>query len=93
MCELCAANDILIANELAYVRFDNNGLSRGHALIVPRRHVANFFEMTRRKSRRWMNFFRRRTKRSQRVSAPTVSTYWLTSVKPQGRSACMSICT
>jgi diadenosine tetraphosphate (Ap4A) HIT family hydrolase len=47
MCELCAANDILIENELAYVRFDNNGLSPGHALIVPRRHIPNFFDMTR----------------------------------------------
>lgn len=46
MCELCAANDVLIENKLAYVRFDNNSLSRGHILIVPRRHVPDFFDMT-----------------------------------------------
>jgi diadenosine tetraphosphate (Ap4A) HIT family hydrolase len=47
MCELCATNDTLIENELAYVRFDNSGLSTGHALIVPRRHIPDFFDMTR----------------------------------------------
>ena len=46
MCELCAPADVLAENELAYARFDSNSLSPGHILIVPRRHVADFFEMT-----------------------------------------------
>jgi diadenosine tetraphosphate (Ap4A) HIT family hydrolase len=29
------------------VRYDNNSLSRGHVIVVPRRHVADFFDMTR----------------------------------------------
>ncbi len=33
-------------NPLAYVRYDNNSLSRGHVLVIPRRHVASFFDMT-----------------------------------------------
>jgi len=37
---------VLIENALAYVRYDNNSLSRAHVLVVPRRHVANFFDMT-----------------------------------------------
>jgi diadenosine tetraphosphate (Ap4A) HIT family hydrolase len=45
-CELCTPSDVLVENELAYVRFDNNSLSRGHVLAVPRRHVASFFDMT-----------------------------------------------
>jgi diadenosine tetraphosphate (Ap4A) HIT family hydrolase len=45
-CELCSPTDLLLENELAYVRFDNNSLSRGHVLVVPRRHVAGFFAMT-----------------------------------------------
>jgi diadenosine tetraphosphate (Ap4A) HIT family hydrolase len=45
-CELCAPSGVLIENPLAYVRYDNNSLSRGHVLVVPRRHVAGFFEMT-----------------------------------------------
>ena len=45
-CELCAPESVLSENELAYVRPDNHSLSRGHVLVVPKRHVANFFEMT-----------------------------------------------
>jgi diadenosine tetraphosphate (Ap4A) HIT family hydrolase len=45
-CELCFPESVLVENELAYARLDSNSLSLGHALIVPRRHVADFFEMT-----------------------------------------------
>jgi diadenosine tetraphosphate (Ap4A) HIT family hydrolase len=45
-CELCTANEVVLDNALAYVRHDSNSLSRGHVLVVPRRHVAGFFDMT-----------------------------------------------
>jgi diadenosine tetraphosphate (Ap4A) HIT family hydrolase len=45
-CELCDPAMILMEEELAYVRFDNHALSPGHVLVVPRRHVASFFDMT-----------------------------------------------
>jgi diadenosine tetraphosphate (Ap4A) HIT family hydrolase len=45
-CELCIPRDLVSENELAYVRYDSNSLSPGHVLIVPRRHVASFFDMT-----------------------------------------------
>ena len=45
-CELCSSEMALFADENAFVRHDNNSLSKGHVLIVPRRHVADFFEMT-----------------------------------------------
>jgi len=41
-CELCAPSDVLVENPLAYVRYDNNSLSRGHILVIPRRHVGSF---------------------------------------------------
>jgi diadenosine tetraphosphate (Ap4A) HIT family hydrolase len=44
-CELCAPDMVVLEDELAYVRYDNNSLSKGHMLIVPRRHVADFFDM------------------------------------------------
>ena len=34
------------ANELAYARYDSNSLAPGHVIVVPRRHVADFFDMT-----------------------------------------------
>jgi diadenosine tetraphosphate (Ap4A) HIT family hydrolase len=45
-CELCVPESVLCENELAYVRPDNHSLSRGHVIVVPKRHVADFFEMT-----------------------------------------------
>jgi diadenosine tetraphosphate (Ap4A) HIT family hydrolase len=45
-CELCRPENLLLEGSLAYVRFDSNSLSRGHVLVVPRRHVASYFDMT-----------------------------------------------
>jgi diadenosine tetraphosphate (Ap4A) HIT family hydrolase len=45
-CELCNPAQVLFENALAYVRLDNNSLSRGHVLAVPKRHVAGFFDMS-----------------------------------------------
>ena len=45
-CELCAPAQLLIENSLAYVRYDSNSLSRGHVLVVPKRHVASFFGLS-----------------------------------------------
>ena len=45
-CELCKLDMVLIEDDHAYVRYDNNSLSRGHVIVVPRRHVASFFDMT-----------------------------------------------
>ena len=45
-CELCSAETALFGDDNAFVRYDNNSLSKRHILVVPRRHVADFFEMT-----------------------------------------------
>jgi diadenosine tetraphosphate (Ap4A) HIT family hydrolase len=45
-CELCKPDAVLFADDEAYVRADNHALSPGHLLVVPRRHVSSFFDMT-----------------------------------------------
>jgi len=45
-CELCTPKDVVCENGLAYACVERNSLSRGHVIIVPRRHVADFFDMT-----------------------------------------------
>jgi diadenosine tetraphosphate (Ap4A) HIT family hydrolase len=45
-CELCVPRSVLAENALAYVRADNHSLNPGHVLVVPKRHVADFFEMS-----------------------------------------------
>jgi diadenosine tetraphosphate (Ap4A) HIT family hydrolase len=44
-CELCVPQEVLIENALAYARPDSNSLAPGHVIVVPRRHVADFFAM------------------------------------------------
>ena len=48
-CELCTPSDVVVQNALAYVRYDNDSLSRGHILVVPRRHVSSFLTCRRKK--------------------------------------------
>ncbi|MCP1715506.1 diadenosine tetraphosphate (Ap4A) HIT family hydrolase, partial [Methanocalculus alkaliphilus] len=47
-CPFCdpAPSEILLANDLAYARFDLYPVSPGHLLLIPFRHVASFFEAT-----------------------------------------------
>lgn len=47
-CPFCtlAAGRIVLANELAAVIHDNFPVSPGHTLIIPKRHVVLFFDIT-----------------------------------------------
>jgi diadenosine tetraphosphate (Ap4A) HIT family hydrolase len=45
-CELCQPAQVVAENGLAYARHDSQSLAPGHVIVVPRRHVADFFDMT-----------------------------------------------
>ena len=45
-CELCEPSEVMLDHTLAYVRPEHRSLSRGHVIVVPKRHVADFFDMT-----------------------------------------------
>ena len=45
-CPFCSVNESLINNDLAYVIYDNFPVSAGHILIIPYRHVSDYFELT-----------------------------------------------
>ncbi|MEG3055395.1 MAG: HIT family protein [Methanoculleus sp.] len=47
-CPFCnpAPEDIVAKNDLAYARYDIHPVSPGHLLIIPFRHVADYFETT-----------------------------------------------
>ena len=45
-CELCVPAQVVAENAAAYARLDSNSLAEGHVIVVPRRHVADFFDMT-----------------------------------------------
>lgn len=37
---------VVAENAAAYARLDSHSLADGHVIVVPRRHVADFFDMT-----------------------------------------------
>jgi diadenosine tetraphosphate (Ap4A) HIT family hydrolase len=45
-CELCEPKEVVFESEFAYVRYESNSLSSGHVIVVPKRHVADFFDMS-----------------------------------------------
>jgi len=45
-CELCHPAQVVAENAAAYARYDSHSLAPGHVIVVPRRHVADFFDMT-----------------------------------------------
>lgn len=46
-CVFCDYEDKLLENDLACAVYDRHPVSPGHVLIIPKRHVASFFETSR----------------------------------------------
>lgn len=45
-CPFCDTGCEVLGNNLAYARYDAYPVSRGHLLIIPRRHAADWFDLT-----------------------------------------------
>jgi diadenosine tetraphosphate (Ap4A) HIT family hydrolase len=45
-CPFCRLDHAVLKNELAYALFDTHPVNPGHLLILPKRHVASYFEAT-----------------------------------------------
>jgi len=45
-CPFCSPGEALMRNDWAYVLFDKNPVTPGHCLIIPFRHVADYFATT-----------------------------------------------
>ena len=45
-CIFCKIKDHVLENELAYAVFDVMPVNKGHMLIIPKRHVQNYFDIT-----------------------------------------------
>ena len=56
LCPFCvvAADEILVSRSLAIARHDLFPVSKGHTLIIPRRHVRSFFDTTAEERREMM---------------------------------------
>jgi diadenosine tetraphosphate (Ap4A) HIT family hydrolase len=45
-CIFCGEPERVIENELAFAHYDSYPVNPGHCLIIPRRHVAEYFQAT-----------------------------------------------
>ena len=45
-CVFCQMKDYILENELAYAIYDNYPVGKGHMLFIPKRHVKDFFDIT-----------------------------------------------
>jgi diadenosine tetraphosphate (Ap4A) HIT family hydrolase len=45
-CAFCNSDDWVLQNELAVALLDRSPVTPGHMLLIPRRHVADWFELT-----------------------------------------------
>ncbi len=45
-CIFCTMKKFVIENDLAYAIFDKYPVNQGHLLIIPKRHTANYFDLT-----------------------------------------------
>ena len=45
-CIFCEMKDYILENELAYAIYDKYPVGKGHMLFIPKRHVKDFFDIT-----------------------------------------------
>lgn len=45
-CVFCQMKDYILENELAYAIYDKYPVGKGHMLFIPKRHVKDFFDIT-----------------------------------------------
>ena len=45
-CVFCTINDIVLENDLAIAFYDKYPVNKGHLLIIPKRHVEQYFDLT-----------------------------------------------
>lgn len=45
-CPFCYPKEVILSNNLAYAIYDRYPVSNGHMLIIPRRHVEDFWAST-----------------------------------------------
>lgn len=58
-CDYIKDKKFLAENELAIAVYDNYPVNKGHVLIIPKRHFANFFDSTEEEIRAFYNLIKK----------------------------------
>ena len=45
-CPFCTSDESVLSNDLAYAHYDKYPVNDGHLLIIPFRHVSNYFDLS-----------------------------------------------
>ena len=58
-CLFCNTNnkEYLIENDLAFATFDSYPVSKYHLLVIPKRHVENYFDLSNDEILEWPTYF------------------------------------
>jgi diadenosine tetraphosphate (Ap4A) HIT family hydrolase len=90
-CPFCEAGASATAfSELAFARRDSFPVNPGHTLIIPRRHVASWFDATPDEQVAMLRLLNEVKAALDRELQPALGS---TSVRPEGRRSCTSTCT
>ena len=55
-CIFCQIREMVLENELALAFYDKYPVNQGHLLIIPKRHVEQYFDLTEHERGRLMSF-------------------------------------
>lgn len=70
-CPFCNFDNPLLSNDLAYVRYDSFPVTNGHLLIIPYRHVADYFAATQQEKMAMLELLDRSKSLLDREKAPS----------------------
>ena len=76
-CIFCRDLPKVMENDLAYTLFDINPLSKGHTLIIPKRHIEKIFEMSDAEAVAMHDLLRRMQERLQAEHNPDGYNIWV----------------
>ncbi|MBF0123551.1 MAG: HIT domain-containing protein [Candidatus Omnitrophica bacterium] len=84
-CIFCKNLPKVIENELAYVLYDINPISKGHTLIIPKRHFEQIFEATPDESSAIKDLIGKMKQRLDQEHVPDGYNIWINSGKAAGQ--------
>jgi diadenosine tetraphosphate (Ap4A) HIT family hydrolase len=85
-CIFCKNLPKVAENELAYAIFDINPLSKGHTLLISKRHVEQIFELTPSESSAMRELLHTMKERIQKEHSPDGFNIWVNCGKAAGQA-------
>jgi len=91
-CSFCGVADAILRNGLAFALYDTSPVSPGHALIIPVRHVADYFDTSAEEREAMMALAMEIRKLLERSRHPMATILASTSASQRVRPCFTSIC-